>query len=100
MSMLPRLFMSAAIFFQSIVARFMWIVSKASRGVPGVSCEVLSVFILSSVCPLDCQSGAKCRVVASLGDSPAEHTHVRNAEVFVVSFPMIDYICMPFYSQC
>lgn len=31
----------------------------------------LCVFILSSVCPLDYQSGAKCRVVASLGDSPA-----------------------------
>lgn len=31
----------------------------------------LCVFILSSVCPLDYQSGAKCRVVASLGVSPA-----------------------------
>ena len=130
---------------------------------------VLCVFILSSVCPLDCQSSAKCRVVASLLDTPAnlrarqpstqgasndimcsqvpltapkstptinlcakfqsdvlsglvsgwhrhlvppvhrpnrpyesnpaEHNHVRNAEVFVVSFPMIDYICRPFYSR-
>lgn len=53
MSMLPRLFMSAAIFFQPTGKRI-WNVSKAFSGVPGASLVMLCVFILSSVFPLIC----------------------------------------------
>ena len=53
MSMLPMLFISAAMLFQSTGERI-WNVSKAFSGVPGASLVMLCVFILSSVFPLIC----------------------------------------------